>query len=74
MISAQSKLCSPREQSDKAHEMLKHGRSLDEVAEVTKLSLYLVRRLRQELMAAQIQNRNKKVSTADSQIAGSRSD
>jgi hypothetical protein len=42
--------------------MLEHGRSLEEVVEVTKLSMYLVRRLRQQLMAARIIKRNGKAA------------
>jgi hypothetical protein len=50
----------PQEERDRARNMLEHGRSLDEVVETTKLSSYLVRRLRQEVMAAQIQKRNRR--------------
>jgi hypothetical protein len=42
--------------------MLEHGRALEEVVELTQLSLYLVRRLRQQVMAAQIIKRKQEDS------------
>jgi hypothetical protein len=55
-------LSAPHQQVDRARSMLEHGRSLEEVVEVTKLSMYLVRRLRQQLMAARIIKRNGKAA------------
>jgi hypothetical protein len=60
VISAETNLNIPPAKSDRAHKMLQHGRSIDEVAEATKSSPYLARRLRQEVMAAQILKRNRK--------------
>ena len=50
----------PQEKRDRARNMLEHGRSLKEAVEVTRLSMYIVRRLRQQVMAAQIIKRNRK--------------
>jgi hypothetical protein len=71
VIRAETNLNIPPEKSDRARKMLQHGRSIDEVAKATKLSLYLVRRLRQQVMAAQIQKRNRKEAAAHSESASS---
>jgi hypothetical protein len=52
----------PQEKRDRARSMLEHGRSLEEVIEVMRLSMNLVRRLRQQVMAAQIIKRNRKAA------------
>jgi uncharacterized protein YjaG (DUF416 family) len=54
----------PQGARDQARNMLDHGRSLEEVVAVTKLSMYTVRRLRQQVMAARIMQRNRKAEGA----------
>jgi hypothetical protein len=54
----------PQGKLDEARNMLDHGRSLEEVVAVTKLSMYTVRRLRQQVMAARIIQRNRKAEGA----------
>src|SRR3954451_8964682 len=50
----------PQEKRDRARNMLEHGRSLEEASELTRSPMYLVRRLRRQIMAAQIIKRNRK--------------
>ena len=59
-----NKLSMPQEKRDRVRSMLEHGRSLEEVIEVTRLSMYTGRRLRQQLMAARIIQRNRKAEGA----------
>ena len=59
-----TELSIPQGKLDQARNMLDHGRSLEEVVAVTKLSMYRVRRLRQQVMAARIIQRNRKAEGA----------